>query len=377
LRELGEDEGGAAFWSGVTHAVSTLALVVATPLWGVLSDRVSRKMMVLRAIVGTAVAMGLIGLATHAWQVLVLRTAQGATSGTNAAMVPLAADAVPPSRMTSSMGLLQTAQFLGVAVGPLIGGLSSAVFGLRGMFTGSAIGLLVMVPVFYFLVREPARARVDVERTRGLSLRERLLLVMRARSVQATFAVVVVFQTAYGISQTLLALHIQAVAEAAGGGAEVASGDVVAAVGIVVTMTALGVAAGASVLGWAGGRLGVHYVALGCLVAGALLAPLQTGLSEIWQFSAVRFALGFAAGGVMPCLRAHMAMTARSDPELAPNIGAIYGLVQSSFSLGSSGGAVLSSVVASIWSIPATHVASGVAFGVAALFWLILGRART
>ncbi len=91
LRELGEDERSAIAWTGLIHSSSAIALITVTPVWGALSDRLGRKPMVLRAMIGSASAFLLMGLATQAWHVLALRLLQGITSGTNAAVVALAA----------------------------------------------------------------------------------------------------------------------------------------------------------------------------------------------------------------------------------------------------------------------------------------------
>ena len=45
-------------WAGVAIAAPALALTVATPFWGRIGDRVGRKWMVVRALLGLAVGLG-------------------------------------------------------------------------------------------------------------------------------------------------------------------------------------------------------------------------------------------------------------------------------------------------------------------------------
>ena len=50
-------------WSGVAFGITFLATAVTAPLWGKLADRFGRKPMLVRAAVGMAIVMSMIGLA--------------------------------------------------------------------------------------------------------------------------------------------------------------------------------------------------------------------------------------------------------------------------------------------------------------------------
>lgn len=362
LRELGEDEAGAVRWAGLTQSVSAGVLLVATPLWGALADRVGQKTMVLRALFGSALSIILMGFITQAWHLVVLRALQGATAGTNSAVIALAATVLPAARLGVGMGMLQTAQFLGSSLGPLIGGLGTATLGFKGTFLLSGALLLGMAGLVALLVREPPRPAGASQRRVGL--RSRLALVVQAPRLRAPILAILGFQTAWAVSATLLPLHVYAVAGA--------GTDATASVGLVLTAGALGVAAGAAALGWLGGRKGVRTVALASLAATALLSLPQVWFTQPLQFVPLRFVLGFCAGGVLPSLRAVLGQQASNDPRLSSSVGAVYGLAQSAFAGGMVLGPALSSFAASVWGLPAIHATSAaVLAGTGLWYWAV------
>jgi MFS family permease len=109
-------------WSGALYAGTTITLTVCAPLWGSLSDRHGRKVMVVRAMGSGAILIFLMSLVQNPSELLVLRILQGALSGSIAASQALVAAAVPRERLGFAMGLMQTAIFAGSSIGPLVGG---------------------------------------------------------------------------------------------------------------------------------------------------------------------------------------------------------------------------------------------------------------
>jgi MFS family permease len=161
LRQLGiHDPGALAIWTGVAGGVSGASLAVMSPIWGALADRYGRRAMLIRAMLGGALAVGLMGFARGPLDVVVLRVLQGATSGTIAASTALVASGTPRHRVGWALGVLSSAVAVGSALGPLVGGLAAAAFGIRAIFwAGGLLLALAALPVVS-LVRE-----VGVQRT--------------------------------------------------------------------------------------------------------------------------------------------------------------------------------------------------------------------
>jgi MFS family permease len=141
-------------WTAATASVSGLAMAIASPIWGVLGDRYGRKPMLIRSMVGGALTVGLIYFAQTPTELLVLRFLQGATSGTVAAATALVAAETPRSRVGWALGVVTSAVALGGAIGPVIGGVAGALFGLRLVFLGGGILLLLSTVPVLFVVRE-------------------------------------------------------------------------------------------------------------------------------------------------------------------------------------------------------------------------------
>jgi DHA1 family multidrug resistance protein-like MFS transporter len=163
LRELGvHDSGALAVWTGVAGGAAGAALAIMSPIWGVLADRYGRRAMLLRAMVGAGLTVGLMGFARGPVDIVVLRLIQGATSGTIAATTALVASGTPRHRVGWALGVLSSAVAVGGALGPLVGGFAAAAFGVRTIFWAAGLMLaLATLPVF-MVVRE-----VPVQRTEG------------------------------------------------------------------------------------------------------------------------------------------------------------------------------------------------------------------
>jgi MFS transporter, DHA1 family, multidrug resistance protein len=169
--DLGVQQGrDLDLWTAATASVSGLAMAIASPIWGVLGDRFGRKPMLIRSMVGGALTVGLIYFAQSPTELLVLRFLQGATSGTVAAATALVAAETPRNRVGWALGVVTSAVALGGAIGPVIGGFAGAIFGLRLVFLGGGILLLLsMIPVL-LIVRESPRRRREGPKLSTLTL---------------------------------------------------------------------------------------------------------------------------------------------------------------------------------------------------------------
>ena len=175
---LNKDLGVAAghdldLWTAASASVSGLTMAVASPVWGVLGDRFGRKPMVLRSMIGGAITVGLIFFAQNPFQLVVLRLLQGATSGTVAAATALVAAETPRSRVGWSLGVVTSAVALGGAIGPVVGGFAGAVVGLRWVFLGGGVLLLLSAAPVVLIVRESPIVRRSGPRLSTLSVIDR------------------------------------------------------------------------------------------------------------------------------------------------------------------------------------------------------------
>ena len=157
-------------WTAAAASASGLAMGIASPIWGVLGDRYGRKPMLLRSMIGGAVTVGLIFFAQNPLELVVLRLAQGATSGTVAAATALVAAETPRSKVAWALGVVTSAVALGGAIGPVVGGLAGSLFGLRLVFLGGGVLLLASLIPVLVVVRESPIVRTGGPRLNTLRL---------------------------------------------------------------------------------------------------------------------------------------------------------------------------------------------------------------
>ena len=83
VEQLGvKDHAAIVQWSGVAYGATFFSAALVAPLWGRLADRYGRKPMLIRASLGMAVAMALIGVAGNVWQLVGLRLLGGCWAAT-------------------------------------------------------------------------------------------------------------------------------------------------------------------------------------------------------------------------------------------------------------------------------------------------------
>lgn len=154
------DVGRVAMWSGLSLGVTPALTAMLSPLWGRLADRFGRKIMIERSLLSFVVVMAATAFVTRAWHVFALRVVQGIFAGYGALTLTMAADSAPEGRMAQSIGIVQTAQRLGPALGPVFGGAIAALVGLRRAFLVASAFYVAAVVIVFFLYDEAAIAHV-------------------------------------------------------------------------------------------------------------------------------------------------------------------------------------------------------------------------
>jgi MFS family permease len=155
FHQLGvERVGEIAMWSGLSLGVTPALTAMLSPFWGRLADRYGRKIMVERSLGSFVVIMAATAFVTRAWHVFALRAIQGLFAGYGALTLTMAADSAPEGRMAQSIGLVQTAQRLGPALGPVFGGTLAALVGLRRAFLIAAVFYAAATALVFVLYDE-------------------------------------------------------------------------------------------------------------------------------------------------------------------------------------------------------------------------------
>jgi MFS family permease len=157
FEQLGvSDTSAIAIWSGVSLGVTPAITALMAPAWARLGDRLGRKIMVARSLASFVVIMSLMAFVQAPWQVFALRGIQGIFAGYGAIAMTMAAESAPAEHTATAIGWVQTAQRLGPALGPVIGGTLAQALGLRQAFLVSAAFYLAAFVVVVVGYREPA-----------------------------------------------------------------------------------------------------------------------------------------------------------------------------------------------------------------------------
>jgi DHA1 family multidrug resistance protein-like MFS transporter len=353
LRELGvRDTGQLALWSGVAGGASGAALAVMSPLWGVLADRYGRRAMLVRAMIGAALTVGLMGFARGPLDIVILRLIQGATSGTVSASTALVASGTPRQHVGRALGILSSAVAVGSALGPLLGGLAAAAFGIRAVFWGGSVLLLVATLPVVLLVREAPIARTEQDRRSALEL----LRASAPGAVGAIAALLVcqaLVQVSYNGYQPLVVLRLL---QHLSTGVEAVTGLAFAAAGLAAALASVAYASVAR-------RVGYRPV--------GVLAALLMAVSQVfvaWGPSAVTVVVGAALAGIFYGTIGPVVST-MIGLETPPAVQArVFGVVASAqaigFAVGPFGGGVLA---ATMGVAPAITICAGCAVVLAAV----------
>ncbi|HXW20877.1 MAG TPA: MFS transporter, partial [Roseiarcus sp.] len=172
VEELGvKGQAAIAEYSGVAYGATFLAAGLVAPLWGRLADRYGRKLMLIRASLGMAVVMSLMGMAHDVWQLLALRLATGFLGGYSSGSMTLVATQTPRARSGWALGVLTSGIMAGNVVGPLLGGFAPPLIGIRATFwlAGGVIFLSFIATALFIKESPRPRAADRAKQTAGWS----------------------------------------------------------------------------------------------------------------------------------------------------------------------------------------------------------------
>jgi MFS family permease len=345
------DPGAIALWSGAMFTISQTGVAIFSPIWGRMADRVGRKPMLVRAMIGVGIALILSGYAPNVFALFVVRFFTGAFAGTGAAANALVASSAPPERVAQSLGVVQSGSSIGSIVGPGLGAVLVPLIGIRPSFAIAgtmciAAGLWTAFGVDEHFVR-PDRSRQ----------RPRALAVIRAEGVgSSVFTLMVLATLAQCITIGLTPVTPLRSAHLAD------SHHVAVSVGAVAAVQSAFTALAALTVARVAMRVQYRAVLVGAALwasAAYLLVGLASGLGPMLIFIAM---VGLGTGALVPSINTLIGKTA----PLAVR-AEVFGYSQS---LQAMGGAVAPLLTA---SLVASHGTSAPFFMAATLEVLLAG----
>ncbi|VVT47839.1 Uncharacterized MFS-type transporter [Kosakonia radicincitans] len=334
-----------SMWSGLTFSVTFLVSAIVSPMWGSLADRKGRKLMLLRASLGMAIAILLQAFATNVWQLLILRGIMGLTSGYIPNAMALVASQVPRERSGWALSTLSTAQISGVIGGPLMGGFLADHLGLRIVFIITALLLIVSFLVTLFLIKEGVRP--TVKKGERLSGKAVFSTLPYPALVISLFITTMVIQLCNGSIGPILALFIQSLSPH--------TTNIAFLSGLIASVPGVSALLSAPRLGKLGDRIGTSRILMGTLACAVVLFFAMSFVTSPLQLGILRFMLGFADGAMLPAVQT-LLLKYSSDQVT----GRIFGYNQSFMYLGNVAGPLMGASVSAMagfrWVFIATAV---------------------
>lgn len=351
-----------SMWSGLTFSITFLISAIVSPMWGSLADRKGRKLMLLRASLGMAVAILLQAFATNVWQLFFLRALMGLTSGYIPNAMALVASQVPRERSGWALSTLATAQISGVIGGPLLGGFLADHVGLRPVFFITATLLMVSFLVTLFLIKEGARPQIT--RTEQPGMREVFASLPWPGLVICLFFTSLVVQLCNGSVGPILALFIQSMSPD--------SQNIAFLSGMIAAIPGVSALISAPRLGKLGDRIGTGRILLATLGCAVVLFFAMSFVTSPLQLGILRFLLGFADGAMLPAVQT--LLLKYSSDQIT---GRIFGYNQSFMYLGNVVGPLMGAGISAMAGFRWVFIATAVVVAINLWqLWLSLRRAQ-
>jgi MFS family permease len=293
VQQLGVSSSSAVIqWSGVAFGATFFGTAITAPLWGHLADRYGRKPMLVRAAIGMAIVMSLIGVAHSVVELVALRLIAGLVGGYASASVVMIGTQAPRERAGWALGILSTGALTGNLIGPLVGGFLPAWVGIRGTFFVGGAMIAVAAAATIFLIREDFDRESDASR--------RVVAKEQASATAPRSFIVALLLTAMMV--LLANMSIEPIITVYIGQLGVPADHLARTAGIVMASSALGSMLTAARLGALADRVGSWNVIIGCLLATGLVMVPQAFVTRWWQLAVLRGLMGMTIAGLLPAI---------------------------------------------------------------------------
>lgn len=195
---------------GLSSTFPSLTMAIFSPIWGAVSDRYGRKMMLQRAMLFAAITLFAMGFSRSVAFFLVLRLVQGIFTGTITASMAFVSANTPENRMSYALGFMTSSNFLGYAIGPILGGFLVDYIGYKGCFLSGSLVMLIGLAVVTLVVKEdPKSYGPELVRRRKEAREQGESTSILTRFVVSTLVLLLIVRMARTVFSPYIALYVQ------------------------------------------------------------------------------------------------------------------------------------------------------------------------
>ncbi|NPV54008.1 MAG: MFS transporter [Firmicutes bacterium] len=335
-----------SIWSGLMFSINFLTFGVMAPIWGSLSDRYGKRIMLMRSGLGIAATYILMGIARDHIQLFVLRGVNGLVSGYIPAAIALVATTTPEDDLGFALGMVQTANAVGLICGPVVGGAIAQLIGIRGTFFFAAALLAIASFLGFFMASENV-TRSTVRSTVMTDIKSTL----ENPALRLLYAVLFLVQAGILAIQPTLPLFID----------QMVTNNVEMITGVIFSLVGISTAIGAPL---ASRMPHARYPAAleGALIAGGVLTALQAFTRSALTLGLLRFLFGFVNAAISVTANV---LIAYASPKEAR--GRAYGVLNSVTAVGAVVGPLMGGFLGERFGLASSFYGSGVLLGVAGM----------
>lgn len=330
------------FYSGAAFAINFLVTAVVSPIWGKVADKKGRKLMMMRAALGLAISLFLMGFAQNVFELLALRALQGALGGFVSNANALIATQTPKEKVGRSLGIIVTGFTGGQLIGPLFGGAMASVVSYQTLFHITGLILLIVFFFIWFLVEErPVAAGKEenpVAKVTWKTLPKKSLLV-------SLFLTTMLIQTVNMSINPIVSLFVREVLHN--------HGSVTFIAGIVAAMPGLATVIFAPVFGRLGDKIGTKYLIQAGFVMAVFAFVPTAFVTSVVALILLRFAVGISDSTMLPAIQT---LLTKNSP--AGMVSRVFSYNQSFQAVGSVMGPMLGAAIANVFDYRAIFIVS-------------------
>jgi len=193
---------------GILTATYSFFQLIASPIFGRLSDRYGRKKLLIISQLGSAVGYLILGLAGNLPLLFLSRIIDGITGGNISIAQAYIADVTTKENRARGMGLIGAAFGLGFIFGPAIGGALSKISYSTPAYFATAVSLITVLTTIFFLKETVNEDKASHSPRTKFSLTE-FKRVLSLYPIGLLISVFFLLNTAFSIMQGNFALWTQ------------------------------------------------------------------------------------------------------------------------------------------------------------------------